>query len=42
MPVAITGIHPVFVGEVSGIDLREPVSEADVAVLDSQAQHQTQ
>ena len=33
MALAIAEIHPVFVGEVSGIDLRKPVSEADVAAI---------
>ena len=33
MPVSIRQIHPVFVGEVSGVDLTKPLSKDDVAAL---------
>lgn len=33
MPVSIRQIHPVFVGEVSGVDLTKPLSKADVEAL---------
>src|ERR1044072_6262105 len=33
--VSIRQIHPVFVGEVSGVDLREPLSKADVAAIEA-------
>lgn len=35
MPVAIRQIHPVFVGEVSGVDLKRPLSKADVAAIEA-------
>jgi alpha-ketoglutarate-dependent 2,4-dichlorophenoxyacetate dioxygenase len=35
MPVAIRQIHPVFVGEVSGVDCREPLSPRDVADIEA-------
>ncbi|MBC8451631.1 MAG: TauD/TfdA family dioxygenase, partial [Rhodospirillaceae bacterium] len=35
MTATIKQIHPVFVGEVSGIDLREPLSAEDVATLEA-------
>ena len=33
MAVSIRQIHPVFVGEVSGIDLKKPLSRDDVAAI---------
>ena len=35
MAVSIRQIHPVFVGEVSGVDLRRPLSREDVAVVEA-------
>ena len=35
MSVAIRQIHPVFVGEVSGVDLTRPLSREDVAALEA-------
>jgi alpha-ketoglutarate-dependent 2,4-dichlorophenoxyacetate dioxygenase len=35
MPVEIRQIHPVFVGEVSGIDMRKPLSADEVAAIES-------
>ena len=35
MSVAIRQIHPVFVGEVSGVDLTTPLSREDVAALEA-------
>jgi alpha-ketoglutarate-dependent 2,4-dichlorophenoxyacetate dioxygenase len=35
MPVAIRPLHPVFVGEVSGVDITKPLSAADVAALEA-------
>jgi alpha-ketoglutarate-dependent 2,4-dichlorophenoxyacetate dioxygenase len=35
MTVSIRQIHPVFVGEVSGIDLCEPLARADVAAIEA-------
>jgi alpha-ketoglutarate-dependent 2,4-dichlorophenoxyacetate dioxygenase len=35
MPVSIQQIHPVFVGEVTGIDCSEPLSPEDVAAIDA-------
>ena len=35
MAIEIRQIHDVFVGEVSGIDLREPLSAADVATIEA-------
>ena len=35
MAVSIRQIHPVFAGEVSGVDLRQPLSAADAAVIDA-------
>ncbi len=35
MPVAIRQIHPVFVGEVSGVDLTKPVAREDVAAIEA-------
>ena len=33
--ISIRQIHPVFVGEVSGADLRQPLSKADAAAVDA-------
>ncbi len=33
MPLSVRQIHPVFVGEVSGVDLTKPLSKDDVAIL---------
>lgn len=33
MSVSVRRLHPLFVGEVSGVDLREPLSPADIAAL---------
>jgi len=35
VPVAIRQIHPVFVGEVSGVDIKGPLSREDVAAIDA-------
>ena len=35
MAVTIRQIHPLFVGEVDGVDLRQPLSPEDVAALDA-------
>ncbi|HEX4891825.1 MAG TPA: TauD/TfdA family dioxygenase [Hyphomicrobiaceae bacterium] len=35
MPVEIKQIHPVFVGEVSGIDITKPISQAEVAAIEA-------
>jgi alpha-ketoglutarate-dependent 2,4-dichlorophenoxyacetate dioxygenase len=35
MPVAIRQIHPVFVGEVSGVDISKPLSKEDVAAIEA-------
>ncbi len=35
MPVAIRQVHPVFVGEVSGVDLKAPISGQDVAAIEA-------
>lgn len=35
MAVAIRQIHPVFVGEVSGVDLRAPLTRDDVAAIEA-------
>src|ERR1051326_169877 len=35
MAVSIRQIHPVFVGEVSGVDLRRPLSREDVAAIEA-------
>src|SRR5580658_7552470 len=34
MAISIRQIHPVFVGEVSGIDLRHPLSRDEIAAID--------
>ncbi len=33
MPIAVTPLHPVFVAQVTGIDLREPLSKPDVTAI---------
>jgi len=35
MTVAITQLHPVFVGEVVGIDVRKPLSSHEVAAIEA-------
>lgn len=35
MSLSIRQIHPVFVGEVSGVDLKKPLSKADVAAIEA-------
>jgi len=35
MTVSIRQIHPVFVGEVSGIDIGRPLSPEDVAAIEA-------
>ena len=35
MAVSIRQIHPVFVGEVSGMDLRQPLSRDEVAAIEA-------
>lgn len=35
MPISIRQIHPVFVGEVSGVDLTQPMSRDDVAAIEA-------
>jgi alpha-ketoglutarate-dependent 2,4-dichlorophenoxyacetate dioxygenase len=35
MPVAIRPLHPVFVGEVLGVDITKPLSATDVAALEA-------
>jgi alpha-ketoglutarate-dependent 2,4-dichlorophenoxyacetate dioxygenase len=35
MPVAIRQIHPMFVGEVSGVDIAKPLTPQDVAAIDA-------
>jgi alpha-ketoglutarate-dependent 2,4-dichlorophenoxyacetate dioxygenase len=35
MAISIRQVHPVFVGEVSGVDLREPLSRAEVEVIEA-------
>jgi alpha-ketoglutarate-dependent 2,4-dichlorophenoxyacetate dioxygenase len=35
MPITFRQIHPVFVAEVSGVDLREPLTPNDAAALDA-------
>ena len=35
MSIAIRQIHPVFVGEVSGIDITKPLSREDVAAIEA-------
>jgi alpha-ketoglutarate-dependent 2,4-dichlorophenoxyacetate dioxygenase len=33
MSVSVRPLHPLFVGEVSGVDLREPLPAADIAAI---------
>ena len=33
--ISIRQVHPVFIGEVSGADLRQPLSKADVAAIEA-------
>ena len=33
--ISIRQVHPVFAGEVSGVDLRQPLSKADVAAIEA-------
>jgi alpha-ketoglutarate-dependent 2,4-dichlorophenoxyacetate dioxygenase len=35
MPISITQIHPVFAGEVSGADLRRPLTQDEVAAIEA-------
>jgi alpha-ketoglutarate-dependent 2,4-dichlorophenoxyacetate dioxygenase len=35
MPVSIRQIHPVFVGEVSGVDIGKPLAKEDVAAIEA-------
>src|SRR5438046_10715353 len=35
MPVTIRPLHPVFVGEVAGIDCRRPLNHAEVAAIEA-------
>jgi alpha-ketoglutarate-dependent 2,4-dichlorophenoxyacetate dioxygenase len=35
MPIAIRPLHPVFAGEVSGVDIRKPISSDDVAAIEA-------
>jgi alpha-ketoglutarate-dependent 2,4-dichlorophenoxyacetate dioxygenase len=35
VPVAIRQIHPVFVGEVSGVDIKRPLSREDIAAIEA-------
>ena len=35
MSIAIRQIHPVFVGEVSGVDISKPISRADAAAIEA-------
>lgn len=35
MPLSIRPLHPLFAGEVSGVDLREPLSPQDVAAIEA-------
>src|SRR3979490_1330372 len=35
MPVSISQLHPVFVGEVSGIDCRKPLSPEEGVAIDA-------
>jgi alpha-ketoglutarate-dependent 2,4-dichlorophenoxyacetate dioxygenase len=39
MAVSIRQIHPVFVGEVSGIDLKKPLSRDDIAAIEAGMDH---
>jgi alpha-ketoglutarate-dependent 2,4-dichlorophenoxyacetate dioxygenase len=35
MPIAIRPLHPVFAGEVSGVDIRKPIAREDVAAIEA-------
>ena len=35
MPASIRQIHPVFVGEVSGVDISKPLTQPDVAAIEA-------
>jgi alpha-ketoglutarate-dependent 2,4-dichlorophenoxyacetate dioxygenase len=35
MPIAVTQLHPVFAGQITGIDLREPLDSAEIKAIDS-------
>ena len=35
MAVSIRQIHPVFAGEVSGVDLRQPLSSDEIAAIEA-------
>ena len=35
MPVSIRPLHPVFVGEVAGIDCRQPLNREEIATVDA-------
>jgi alpha-ketoglutarate-dependent 2,4-dichlorophenoxyacetate dioxygenase len=35
MPIAIRPLHPAFAGEVSGVDIRKPISSDDVAAIEA-------
>jgi alpha-ketoglutarate-dependent 2,4-dichlorophenoxyacetate dioxygenase len=35
MPIAIRPLHPVFAGEVSGVDIRKPIAREDVATIEA-------
>jgi alpha-ketoglutarate-dependent 2,4-dichlorophenoxyacetate dioxygenase len=35
MPVSIRPLHPVFVGEVTGIDCREPLRQDEAAAIEA-------
>ena len=35
MPVAIRQIHPVFVGEVTGVDIKRPLAREDIAAIEA-------
>jgi alpha-ketoglutarate-dependent 2,4-dichlorophenoxyacetate dioxygenase len=35
MPIAVTQLHPVFAGQITGIDLREPLDSAEIEAIDS-------
>jgi alpha-ketoglutarate-dependent 2,4-dichlorophenoxyacetate dioxygenase len=35
IPISVTPLHPVFVGQVTGVDLREPLGAPDVTAIDN-------
>ena len=39
MPVSIRQLHPVFVGEVSGVDLQQPLTRDDAVAIDAGMDH---